>query len=54
VEQLKAKAEQAATQDGVSLNTWLSQAVQGALREGGGGAGRLGDASKLLRGWVQG
>ncbi|GAB2921611.1 toxin-antitoxin system HicB family antitoxin [Rhodococcus aerolatus] len=30
-EQLKAKAEQAATTQGVSLNSWLSQAVQGAL-----------------------
>lgn len=30
-EQLKAKAEQAASSQGVSLNSWLSQAVQGAL-----------------------
>lgn len=35
VEQVKAKAEQAATKEGVSLNSWLSQAVQGALREPG-------------------
>lgn len=54
VEQVKAKAEQAATQDGVSLNTWLSHAVQGALRDPGAGTTRFSDASKFLRGWVQG
>ena len=31
VEQLKTKAEDAASQNGQSLNSWLSQAVQGAL-----------------------
>src|SRR5689334_2056656 len=31
VEQIKAQAEQAAAQQGVSLNSWVSQAVQGAL-----------------------
>lgn len=51
VEQLKARAEDAANRDGVSLNSWLSQAVQGALREPGGG--RPG-GSGTLRGWVQG
>lgn len=50
VEQLKARAEDAATRDGVSLNSWLSQAVQGALREPGGRPG----GSGTLRGWVQG
>lgn len=50
VEQLKARAEDAATRDGVSLNSWLSQAVQGALREPGGRPGGPG----TLRGWVQG
>lgn len=33
VEQIKARAEEAAAQSGVSLNSWVSQAVQGALRE---------------------
>ncbi len=33
VENLKARAEEAATQSGQSLNSWLSGAVQGALRD---------------------
>lgn len=33
VEQIKERAEEAASQNGVSLNSWVSQAVQGALRE---------------------
>ncbi|MFY2789452.1 hypothetical protein [Rhodococcus sp. MALMAid1271] len=33
VEQIKERAEDAANNSGVSLNSWLSQAVQGALRE---------------------
>lgn len=33
VENLKARAEEAATQSGQSLNAWLSSAVQGALRD---------------------
>ncbi|TXG92646.1 toxin-antitoxin system HicB family antitoxin [Rhodococcus rhodnii] len=33
MEQLKSRAEEAASQNGVSLNSWLSQAVQGALRD---------------------
>ena len=55
VEQVKAKAEEAANREGVSLNSWLAQAVQGALREPAtrrrpdseGGSGSL-------RGWVRG
>ncbi|GGK41864.1 hypothetical protein [Nocardia camponoti] len=41
VEQLKAKAEDAAAQNGQSLNSWLSGAVSGALRDQmrGGGKG---------------
>lgn len=35
-EQLKAKAEQAAATQGVSLNTFVQQAVQGALHRKGG------------------
>ncbi|MBH0775197.1 hypothetical protein [Nocardia bovistercoris] len=33
VEQMKAKAEEAASQNGVSLNAWLSNAVSGALKD---------------------
>jgi len=33
VEQMKAKAEEAAAANGVSLNSWLSRAVDGALRD---------------------
>jgi hypothetical protein len=33
VEQIKTRAEEAAAQSGVSLNSWVGQAVQGALRE---------------------
>ncbi|MCX4094289.1 toxin-antitoxin system HicB family antitoxin [Nocardia sp. alder85J] len=33
VENLKARAEEAAAQNGQSLNSWVSGAVQGALRE---------------------
>ncbi|GAB3477433.1 toxin-antitoxin system HicB family antitoxin [Amycolatopsis cihanbeyliensis] len=61
-EQLKGQAEQAASAQGVSLNTFVSQAVQGALqgkgqrqhqhgerhRQGGG------NSDSRLHGWVQG
>ena len=33
VEQVKSKAEEAAAQNGVSLNSWVAQAVQGALSD---------------------
>ncbi|HEY2207451.1 MAG TPA: toxin-antitoxin system HicB family antitoxin [Pseudonocardia sp.] len=36
VEQIKSRAEQAATAQGLSLNAWISQAVQGALHGAGG------------------
>jgi hypothetical protein len=60
VEQIKSQAEQAAAAQGVSLNTWVAQAVQGALAGGGRrkhsrpdgwGEGREG---RHLRGWVEG
>jgi hypothetical protein len=53
-EQLKAKAEQAAAAQGVSLNTFVQQAVQGALhRKSGGFAGK--DWSRDWgRGWSGG
>jgi uncharacterized protein (DUF1778 family) len=68
MEQLKSNAEQAASAQGMSLNSWISQAVQGALsgsRSGGWDKGhgwdkrdrsRGGDDNpgNRLRGWVQG
>jgi HicB-like protein involved in pilus formation len=42
LEDLKAKAEEAASARGVSLNAFVSQAVQGALRERGRNRGRGG------------
>ncbi|CAM2904583.1 Toxin-antitoxin system HicB family antitoxin [Prescottella defluvii] len=33
VDQIKSRAEEAALQDGMSLNSWVAQAVQGALRD---------------------
>ena len=61
VEQIKGQAEQAAAAKGMSLNSWVAQAVQGALS--GGGPGRpkgrrddpkKGDRDGQLRGWVEG
>ena len=63
VEQIKGQAEQAAASQGVSLNSWLAQAVQGALS--GQGRRRHGrspwgdttsgpDDGRHLRGWVEG
>lgn len=40
LEQLKAKAEQAAAAQGISLNTFVQQAVQGALHGRGRGRGK--------------
>ncbi|MBL8926933.1 MAG: toxin-antitoxin system HicB family antitoxin, partial [Pseudonocardia sp.] len=44
VEQIKGQAEQAAAAEGVSLNSWVAQAVQGALsgQLGRGPRGRWG------------
>lgn len=60
VEQIKNQAEQAASAQGVSLNAWVAQAVQGALA-GHRKPGRHGDWTrdrdrdgKRLRGWVEG
>ena len=58
VEQIKNPAEQAAAAQGVSLNSWVAQAVQGA-RAGQRKPGRPGDwtrdrGGKRLRGWVEG
>ncbi|QYN33117.1 toxin-antitoxin system HicB family antitoxin [Pseudonocardia sp. DSM 110487] len=58
VEQIKNQAEQAAAAQGVSLNSWVAQAVQGALA-GHRKPGRHGDwtrdrGGKRLHGWVEG
>jgi hypothetical protein len=58
IDQLKAQAERAAAQQGVSLNTWISQAVAGALRgeswhEPPWGPGDRRSRSRV-QGWVQG
>jgi hypothetical protein len=60
VEQIKGQAEQAAAAQGMSLNSWVAQAVQGALS--GGRPGRKGrhddwrgdQDGRRLRGWVEG
>jgi hypothetical protein len=59
VEQIKNQAEQAASAQGMSLNSWVAQAVQGALaghrKPGRRGGDWTGDREgKRLRGWVEG
>jgi hypothetical protein len=61
MEQIKSRAEQAANAQGMSLNAWIAQAVQGALRGepsrdwGDWNRGRRrGDDERRVRGWVQG
>jgi hypothetical protein len=53
LEELKTKAEQAAAARGVSLNAFVSQAVQGAVHErrSRGGAGPWGGGNPWDRGW---
>jgi hypothetical protein len=58
VDQIKGQAEQAAAAQGMSLNSWISQAVQGALRDSWG-RGRFGDhdwgrGQHWGRGWDSG
>jgi len=53
VEQIKNQAEQAAATQGVSLNSWVAQAVQGALHGNGPRRGG-GRDDQRLKGWVQG
>ncbi|EMD26879.1 toxin-antitoxin system HicB family antitoxin [Amycolatopsis azurea] len=58
-EQVKGQAEAAAASQGVSLNTFVSQAVQGALGKSGGEHWQHkqkpgGGAGSHLHGWVQG
>lgn len=60
VEQMKNQAERAAAEQGMSLNSWVSQAVQGALSGHGpwdqqGRSGKRDRRSeKRVKGWVQG
>jgi hypothetical protein len=60
MEQIKGQAEQAAAAQGVSLNSWLAQAVQGALAGGGHRKHTRPEGAKddrdgrRLRGWVEG
>ncbi len=55
IDQLKAQAERAAAEQGVSLNTWVSQAVAGALRgEPWNEQWVPGHRRNRVQGWVQG
>ncbi len=56
VEQIKNQAEQAAANQGMSLNSWVAQAVQGALagHQHGRPGRRDGKDGKRVKGWVQG
>ncbi|HEX2300506.1 MAG TPA: toxin-antitoxin system HicB family antitoxin [Pseudonocardiaceae bacterium] len=58
LDQIKGQAERAAAEQGVSLNAWVSQAVQGALRGEGWHEARHGDHDRRghsrVQGWVQG
>jgi hypothetical protein len=53
LEELKTKAEQAASARGVSLNSFVSQAVQGALHERARGRGQ-GGGGPWAQGWGAG
>jgi len=57
-DQVKGQAERAAAEQGVSLNTWVSQAVAGALRGEPWNEARRGPGDRRSRnrvqGWVQG
>lgn len=53
-EQLKARVEQAAEQEGLSINAWLVRAVAGAVdrgRSGTGGPSRPSHGSQRYTGW---
>ncbi|MCP2256922.1 HicB family protein [Streptoalloteichus tenebrarius] len=63
LDEIKTRAERAASAQGVSLNTWVSQAVQGALQGAQGRSGRPpraerpedhGRPGSRVRGWVVG
>jgi HicB-like protein involved in pilus formation len=52
-EQLKTRVEQAAEQEGLSINAWLVRAVAGAVEHGraGGGESRTSSGSQRYTGW---
>lgn len=58
IDQVKAQAERAAAEQGVSLNTWVSQAVAGALRGESWHDPRWAPGDRRgrnrVQGWVQG
>jgi hypothetical protein len=58
IDQVKAQAERAAAEQGVSLNTWVSQAVASALRGEPWNDPRWGARDRRgrnrVQGWVQG
>jgi hypothetical protein len=58
IDQVKTQAERAAAEQGVSLNTWVSQAVASALRGEPWNDPRRGPGDRRSRnrvqGWVQG
>ncbi|MGH3773726.1 MAG: toxin-antitoxin system HicB family antitoxin [Pseudonocardiaceae bacterium] len=58
IDQVKTQAERAAAEQGVSLNTWVSQAVAGALRGEPWNAPRWAPGDRRgrnrVQGWVQG
>jgi hypothetical protein len=54
LEELKSRAEQAASARGVSLNSFVSQAVQGALHEHTRGRGTGGGGGPWTQGWGAG
>jgi hypothetical protein len=58
IDQVKAQAERAAAEQGVSLNTWVSQAVAGALRGEPWNEPQWAPGDRRghnrVRGWVQG
>lgn len=51
VDQIKGQAERAAASQGMSLNSWVAQAVQGALRGQGGWPGGGSDGRPGRDGW---
>jgi hypothetical protein len=58
IDQVKSQAERAAAEQGVSLNTWVSQAVAGALRGESWNDPRWSPGDRRgrnrVQGWVQG
>jgi hypothetical protein len=51
-DQLKARIEQAAEREGLSINAWLVRAAASAAQPGGGPRGPQPRGGQQLRGWV--